>query len=216
MIRAYDELYLDIAQNILGHAVDFAVVTLGIDPELFGKALSVAPSAKQFAAGNPAFVAGINGCEFARCVLDDVRISYSDTEDIMYLDKSPEYWCGWALAFFQWYSDYSFMDILKTVSIPQILQMYPIYHEMDIMKFVSQMQRQIQEVRQVTRLRMYRDACRLSQSELASASGVPLRQVQLFEQRQRDINKAAGATLFRLSKVLQCRVEDLLEKESLG
>ena len=31
-IRAYDELYLPGAQNILGHAVDFAVMTLAIEP----------------------------------------------------------------------------------------------------------------------------------------------------------------------------------------
>ncbi len=51
-----------------------------------------------------------------------------------------------------------------------------------------------------------------SQSELAAESGVPLRQIQLFEQRQRNINKTAAETLLRLSKTLCCRMEDLMEK----
>jgi len=40
---------------------------------------------------------------------------------------------------------------------------------------------------------------------------VPLRQIQLFEQGQRDINKTAAVTLYKLSKALCCRMEDLLE-----
>ena len=40
-IRAYDELYINSAQTILGHAVDFAVMSLDIDPDIFGNAFSV-------------------------------------------------------------------------------------------------------------------------------------------------------------------------------
>ena len=52
-IRAYDELYLNTAQSILGHAVDFAINSLSIDPDLFGSSFAVSDSSKQFAAGNP-------------------------------------------------------------------------------------------------------------------------------------------------------------------
>lgn len=62
-----------------------------------------------------------------------------------------------------------------------------------------------------TRLRIRRENCGLSQSELAADSGVPLRQIQLFEQRQRDINKTAAETLLQLSKALYCNMEDLME-----
>ena len=51
----------------------------------------------------------------------------------------------------------------------------------------------------------------LSQSELAELSGVPLRQIQLFEQRQRDINKTKAFDLYCLAKTLGCRSEELLE-----
>ena len=40
-IRAYDEAYLASARNILGHAADFAIMTLNLDPDDFGKALMV-------------------------------------------------------------------------------------------------------------------------------------------------------------------------------
>ena len=210
--RAYDEMYLYYAQNILGHAVDFAVMTLDVRPDLFAAAFIVSESSKQFAKGNPAYVAGINGCELARRVLSETGMAYEDKEDVMYLDKSPEYWAGWALAFYQWYSSYSFMQILSAVSLDDIISMYPKYHEMDITQFAEALDKRMREAQHITRLKYYRENCGLSQSDLAEHSGVPLRQIQLFEQRQRDINKTAADTLQRLSRSLQCSMEDLLER----
>ena len=142
-IHAYDEIYLSSAQNILGHAVDFAVLSLSIEPNIFGKALAISESARQFAHGNPRYVAGMNGPELVREILADARVSYSDVPDAMYLDKSPEYWAGWALAFYQWLENVSFMEILQTISLEQIIAMYPVYHEMDTDRFVEQMNRRL-------------------------------------------------------------------------
>ena len=212
-IRAYDELYLPGAQNVLGHAVDFAVMTLAIEPNIFGNALAVSESAKQFSEGNPRYIAGMNGCEFARAVLDDSSVAYPESADEMYLDKSPEYWAGWALAYYQWYTAFSFMDILRAASLDDIIRMYPLYHEMDLSHFVDQLDRLMKEANPQPRLRERRSNCGLSQSELATEADVPLRQIQLFEQGQRDINKTSAITLYKLSKALHCKMEDLLEPE---
>ena len=212
-IRAYDELYLPGAQNILGHAVDFAVMTLGIEPDVFGNALTVSVSAKQFSEGNPRYIAGMNGCELARAILDDAGVPFAENEDAMYLDKSPEYWAGWALAYYQWYTALSFMDLLRAVSLDDIIRMYTLYHQMDLSHFSEQMNRLIKEAYPQTRLREHRRNCGLSQSELAAEAGVPLRQIQLFEQRRREINKSSAITLLRLSKALHCRMEDLIEPD---
>ena len=210
-IRAYDELYINSAQTILGHAVDFAVMSLGIDPDIFGNAFSVSSISKHFAQGNPVYAAGVNGCELAREVLDEVHISYPDVDDDMYLDKSPEYWSGWALAYYQWISCSSFMDILSVIPLSEIIQMYPLYHEMDIEHFVEAMAVQMKLHHPYTNLRYLRNNTGMSQSELADCSGVPLRQIQLFEQRQRDINKTEAFTLYKLSRALHCDMVDLLE-----
>lgn len=53
----------------------------------------------------------------------------------------------------------------------------------------------------------------LSQSELADRSGVSLRTIQGYEIGKRDINKASGETLYKLSKALGCLMEDLLHIE---
>ena len=129
----------------------------------------------------------------------------------MYVDRSPEYWSGWALAYYQWYSGCSFMDILSAVPLSEILRMYPVYHEMDIRQFVDRMDELLKKAYPTTRLKSRRMTSGMSQSELAEDSGVALRQIQLFEQRQRDINSAAAITLLQLSKSLHCQMEDLLE-----
>ncbi len=211
-IHAYDDLYVPGAQNVLGHAIDFAVMTLQIEPDAFGNAFAVSNTSKQFANGNPRYVAGMNGCELARKVLSETNIPFQDTADVMFLDKSPEYWAGWALAFYQWYSDRSFLEILISVSLEQIIRMYPLFHEQDIMQFVDQMEKKMRTAYPQTNLRRRRERSGLSQTELAADAEVPLRQIQMFEQRQRDINKTAAITLYRLSKSLSCKMEDLMER----
>ena len=86
---------------------------------------------------------------------------------------------------------------------------------MDISQFVDPMDVQMRQASTQTRLRQRRDTCGMSQSDLARDADVPLRQIQLFEQGQRDINKTSAVTLFKLSKALHCKMEDLLERSSL-
>ena len=157
-------------QRILGDAVDFAVMQLGVEIDVFGKAFAVSDASKQFGSGNPRYVAGMNGCELARKVLEETHTPFQDAEDVMFIDKGSEYW---ALAFYQWFSGYDFMDILTDVSMERILAMYAVYHEMDLMQVADRMDERMKSAYPQTKLRMYKENCGLSQSELAVESGVP-------------------------------------------
>ena len=64
-----------------------------------------------------------------------------------------------------------------------------------------------------TNLKRIRRANGFSQKRLAEVSGVSLRMIQLYEQRQNDINKAQASTLLALARVLNCRLEDLMEPQ---
>ena len=86
---------------------------------------------------------------------------------------------------------------------------------MDIRQFADRMDELMKEAYHATRLKSRRAACGMSQSELAADSSAALRQIQLFEQRQRNINNAAAITLLHLSRFLNCRMEDLIEPYSL-
>ena len=51
----------------------------------------------------------------------------------------------------------------------------------------------------------------LSQSLLSKASGVSLRMLQKYEQRDRDIKKAQAETVYKLAKALNCQMEELID-----
>ena len=206
---AYDEEYVTLAQRVMGDMLDYAVNTLNYELQNFYRMFLISGIARQFEIGNPAYVAGRNGCEVAKEVIVLSGLDMLEAEDLMYLDKSPEYWTGWALAYYQWKSGQSFRQIDHAVSIDTVCAMYDPLHEADIEKFVYIMNEKLKQ-QDVSRLRRLRTYAKLSQRQLAEAADVPVRQIQLFEQGERDINKTQGRTLLKLSRVLKCRPEELL------
>ena len=89
--------------------------------------------------------------------------------------------------------------------------MYSVYHEMDISQFIESMEKFYREAVMETKLKTIRESRGVSQSELAKLSGVKLRSIQMYEQKVNDIDKAQAQTLYKLSRVLGCNIEDLLE-----
>lgn len=137
MTHAYDELYLPLAMRISGDMYDYAVNTLSRNIDEFFRMFILSGMAHQFEIGNPTYVAGKNGCEVAREVINSCTDLDIDEEDIMYMDKSPEYWIGWALAYYQWYSNLPYEHIGKCVPISEMYYMYRTLHEADLSLFVD-------------------------------------------------------------------------------
>jgi transcriptional regulator with XRE-family HTH domain len=90
--------------------------------------------------------------------------------------------------------------------------MYYTLHEADIHKFVDIADAQMREYFAETNLKRIRKTSGFTQAELAERSEVSLRSIQMYEQRNKDINKASAETLYRISKILGCEMEDLVEK----
>ena len=210
MTYAYDELYVLLAQRVLGDMYDYAVNTLGIKIEQFQQMFLVSSIAKQIAIGNPTYIAGMNGCEVAKNVIEECTGTYPETEDEMYLDKSVEYWIGWSLAYYQWISGKDFKTIERACPIDTLYGMYATLHEADISLFVETMNEKCEVYLRESRLRRLRKYAELTQKELAIKADVPLRQIQLFEQGYRDIGKCQVNTLINIAGALHCSVEELV------
>jgi len=90
--------------------------------------------------------------------------------------------------------------------------MYYTLHEADITKFVDIVDSRMKEYFVETNLKRIRTVYGVTQAELAERSGVSLRSIQMYEQRNKNINKASVETIYRLAKVLGCTMEDLIEK----
>ncbi|MBO4688217.1 MAG: helix-turn-helix domain-containing protein [Clostridiales bacterium] len=212
MIHAYDKLYLEKARTALARMLDFAVYDLHMELTEFFNLFIHFGVADLFGCGDPDTLVGKSGIELAYEVLDRSGLSYHRVTPNFTLDRSEEYWTGWALAYYQWETALSFAEIIEYVPIEKIRALYSPYHEMDISQFVDHMNERIRGAKYLTNLKLLRTRAGLSQSQLASSSGVPLRTIQQYEQRQKNINKAQAEYLFMLSRSLSCEPEDLLEK----
>lgn len=61
-----------------------------------------------------------------------------------------------------------------------------------------------------TKLKRIRMAYGCMQADLAKKSGVSLRSIQIYEQRNKDIKEASAKTLCRIAKVFGCPMEEFV------
>lgn len=211
MINAYDRDYLYHSQKNFGHMIDFAVNTCDYDIDEFFNMFLASNVCRQFENGNPAYIAGKTGCELARLVVFEVKEEEIEKEDVMYLDKSPEFWLGWVLSYYAWLRNYKFKYIFNAVSAGDMIGMYDTMHEADITKFVYALDERLRRFYRQSNLRRLRAAAGLSQKELSERSGVNIRVIQGYEQRKRDINKAQFQAVLNLAAALGCEPVELVE-----
>lgn len=139
MTRSYSDLYIEDAQENLGNMFDYAVNTCHISIEETAAYFMDSGVADQFGKGNPRYVAGRTGCELLWDCLWELNIEQPPQPPALYAEKSPEYWAGWALAYYQWLKNIPFETILEAVPMKKIVRSYYPLHEADIRKFVEVM-----------------------------------------------------------------------------
>ena len=212
MIRAYDKVYLDKARTVLGRMLDFAVYDLHYDIAEFFNLFITSGTAARFESGDFSVLVGMSGAELAYEVLSASNLEFERIAPNYTANRSEEFWTGWALAYYQWETSMTFAEIIRYIPLRDIQALYSPYHEMDIRQFVDQMNTLYRAAKPETNLKLLRQKAGLSQRELADLSGVPVRTIQQYEQRQKNINKAQAEYLVLLAKVLCCGIEDIMEK----
>lgn len=209
-MNAYSKIYIEDAMHNLAVMLDYGIQVDG-DPKKFFDRFIVSDISKQFERGNPKYLVGYSGIELAKLVLkgtgaDKTDISYSPS------GRSAEYWSGWALAYFQWYTGMPFERLASQgVDIRTLMRLYPTLHETDITKVVTTLLSILERnSSDCSPLKRQRKIAGLTQKQLAELAGVKIRMIQAYEQHDQDISKAEVATVMRLSKCLGCSVEDLI------
>lgn len=215
MTHAYREIYLNKAQSVLGDAFDYAVNVCGICGNDFVKLFVASSVSKRMENGEPGCLAGKSGIEIVREIIAETKGQELQTEPQEHFERSREYWAGWAVAYYQWYSDRKYSDIFKVITFDDLQKMYNVFHEADITKFVAVMDEQVKNFFPEINLKRIRTAYGCTQAELSERSGASLRSIQMYEQRNKNINKASADTIYRLSKIMGCTMEDLMEKQFL-
>ena len=210
LVKSYSELYLDDVSRNIGTIFEYAI-DYGYDPIVFWDIYICSEVVKEIENGNPRFLVGLSGVELFNKIIQNEEFYIPKP----FIDLSSYYWAGWALAIYQNYKGISFYEINKVLPIKKVLNWYKTLHEADISKFIMLADEMFEKQKTETNLKRIRIAAGLSQSQLATKSLVSIRNIQMYEQRQNNINKAQGDILLRLSKTLGCKIEDLFETNSL-
>ena len=218
-MRAYDESYLADAMKNLGEMLDYAVNDLNYSLNTFLDMFIASSLAGQFEKGSPKVVAGMSGKEIAFRVLEETGVEHGfdmvfREDQVKYL-PSREYWCGWILAYYQWFQARSFDTILQYISGEEIVEKYQTLHEASEKRCVDAINGIITEKIKAagwpSRLQYQRRIAGLSQSELAMRAGVNIRTLQQYETRAKDLSKASAQTVMSLAWILGCDPERILE-----
>ena len=137
MARAYKKTYLSSAMRNLAVMMDCGVRKYGYSIEEFYNKFLASDVSRQFASGNPRYLVGMSGAELADCVVEVSGGTVLNENNGTYT-VGPEYWAGWALAYYQWLSCRSFTYMLeKGLGINEVVAMYYPLHEADLSKFAD-------------------------------------------------------------------------------
>jgi len=211
-IRAYNEIYLSHAMENLAVMMDCGINHYGIPPTLFVNRFITSGIAEQFEKGNPKYIAGYSGFELAEMVVEQSgNSSMLKDENHFTYGRSQEYWAGWVLAYYQWKSCRSFAEMQKYgIDISKVIAFYHPLHEADPEKFYDIAEAIItEEAKKHNPLKNAREQLGMTQRELSEASGISLRMIRAYEQKQQDISKAEYRTVATLARVLKVPVSSL-------
>lgn len=115
------------------------------------------------------------------------------------------------MAYLQWRLGESFEDLLHVASFDVLRSLYYPWHEASEERVARLICDMAKKTPRQTKLALARKRLKRTQQDLAYESGVSLRSIQMYEQRQRNINEASVTTVRDMARVLHCNIEDLLE-----
>ena len=211
-MNAYHEMYLRSAMTNLANMFDFAINVLGLGSGDFVPMFLSSKTCRRVENAEPKYLVGMCGEELAMRVIEETTgITPEEVIEERYC-RTPDHWCGWVICYYQWLRNITYRELFDIMSYEDIASLYQTLHEADISKFADVMDRKRGKLARETNLKRVRVAYGCSQSELARLSGVSLRSIQMYEQRNKDINKGQSEAIMRLSRVLGCSMEELLER----
>lgn len=209
--RTYPVYYLEDAMNNLGDCFDYAVNDYGAEGSEVAELFCLSGVAREFERGNAWVVSGKSGVELFALIAERSGYQNRPIPDCTYrFEKTPEYWAGWMLAYLQWrlgsLSKICCMSFhLMSCAVCTIPGMKP---QRNVARLICDMAK---KTPRQTKLAQARKRLKKTQQDLAYESGVSLRSIQMYEQRQRNINEASVTTVRDMAKVLHCSIEDILE-----
>ena len=211
-MNAYHEMYLRSSMTNLANMFDFAINDFGLGSDDFVPMFLSSATCRRLENAEPKYLIGMCGEELAMRVIEETTgvIPAGEIKERYY--RTPDFWCGWVICYYHWLRNIPYRELFSIMAYEDIASLYRTLHEADISRFADVMDSKRKQRAEETNLKRIRTAYGCSQSELARRSGVSLRSIQMYEQRNKDINKGQSEAIMNLSRALGCSMEDLLER----
>ena len=234
MMRAYDEIYLVKAEMTLAAMLDHAVHGMRQNASTFFEMFVASGVAALFASGDVRTIAGSSGIELAYRVMSLSGAAYERVRPRTQSGRSRESLAGQVLARVQWRTALPFEAITAAVPLNDLLALCdeeiaaarraladawpPVPDaprpDYNIAGLCDTLTGRLAHAGCAHPLKTARLLSGLSQSQLAALTGIPVRTIQQYEQRQKDLSKAQSSYLLRLASVLHCDPAALIEAET--
>ena len=212
--KPYDIRDLEIVMENLGTMLEAAQL-IDEDASFAWNLFINSKLSERIECGDPKYTLGMSGGEYLLFLLEDNKPIYdkllSKIRNNEAIHNDVYLWAGYALAQLQYETTMSFKDINKYIPLDYVLTVFNPLHEADLSKFVDIANERIYRLKG-NNLRNMRKRCGYTQQDLALMSNVDIRNIQMYEQRRNDINKASVDILDRLANALHCSIYDLLER----
>lgn len=159
------------------------------------------------------YILGKSSIEIVKEVLDLNHIKY---KTLIHRKRfvNDAYWVGLIVSSYCFAKNISFKKFEQVFDINDIKRMYNPLHEAPHNKAIEAIDCILSSKK--TNLSIVRENAGYSQNELSAISGVSLRSIQMYEQRNKDINKASFSTIKSLATTLHVSLDDLYECSNFG
>ncbi len=222
---AYNRSYLENVKSNLGAMLDCGINTLEFGPRDFYNMFLDSDMSDKINRGDAYSICTLGGVELAEYVVcfamnnskyihvkkaSDPAFNQHLNDAIINVN-SKEYWAGTVIAEYSWEKNMSYQELDGYISVEEVIGLYKDFANADSLVINIRLDEMLNAKKKVAKLKLRREMLGLSQSELAEQSGIPLRTLQQYEQRRKNINNAKAVYLVDLASVLRCEVRDLIE-----
>lgn len=222
---AYNKILLDEVKNNFGAMLDCGINALGFESKAFYNMFLTSKMSKRINSGDCYIISTLGGVELAELIVNHAMNNSryvhvkraSDSEFNTRLNnaivhkESKEYWAGSVIAEYAWEKNMSYQELNRYIGIEEVVSLYDSFGDVDYLMVSIRIDEMIKGKKTISNLKVRREKVGLSQRDLANATGIPVRTIQQYEQRQKRINKASAEYLVKMSTVLKCDVRDIME-----
>ena len=222
---AYNRNYLENVETNLGAMLDCGINTLEFGARDFYNMFLDSDMSDKINRGDAYSICTLGGVELAEYVvcfaMNNSKYIHvkkaadpafnQHLNDAIINTNTKEYWAGRVIAEYAWEKNMSYQELDSYISIEEIIGLYNDFKNADYLVINIKLDEMLAKVKTVAKVKARRELIGFSQSDLASRSGIPLRTLQQYEQRRKNINNAKAIYLVNLASVLRCDVRDLME-----